>query len=152
MNALVFRRAAPADAGAVRALTRAAYAKWVAVVGREPRPMTVDYDRAVREHRIDMAFDGAACVGLIEMVDRPDDTLVENLAVDPVHQGRGVGKALLDHAGALATGRGQPVLRLYTNARFAENLAFYARRGFTVERQETSGLGLTIHMVKRLGG
>ena len=34
------RRATPRDAEAVRALTRAAYAKWVPLIGREPRPMT----------------------------------------------------------------------------------------------------------------
>jgi len=30
------RRAIPADAAAIRELTRAAYAKWVPVIGREP--------------------------------------------------------------------------------------------------------------------
>ena len=46
------RRAGPADAAAVRELTRAAYAKWVPVIGREPRPMTADYDMAVRDHLV----------------------------------------------------------------------------------------------------
>jgi hypothetical protein len=40
------RRATPPDAPAVRDLTRAAYAKWVPVLGREPLPMTADYDAA----------------------------------------------------------------------------------------------------------
>ena len=31
------------DAAAIRALTRQAYAPWVAVIGREPLPVTVDY-------------------------------------------------------------------------------------------------------------
>ena len=34
------RLAGPADADAIGALTREAYAKWVALVGREPKPMT----------------------------------------------------------------------------------------------------------------
>ena len=42
------RRATPADASAVRDLTRAAYARWVPVIGREPGPMNADYDLAVR--------------------------------------------------------------------------------------------------------
>lgn len=150
MIPLTLRRAGPADAQAIRALTRAAYAKWIAVIGREPRPMAADYDRAVREHRIAMAFDSAALVGLVEMIEQPADVLVENLAVDPDHQGRGVGKALLDHAATVAIDRGTPVLRLYTNTRFAENLAFYTRRGFVVEREEASGLGLTVFMIKHL--
>ena len=40
------RRATPSDAAAVRDLTWAAYAKWVVVLGREPLPMTADYEEA----------------------------------------------------------------------------------------------------------
>ena len=112
--------------------------------------MAADYDRAIREHRVDMAFEGETLVGLVEMVERPDDVLIENLAVDPGRQGHGIGKALLEDAEAVAMDRGTPMLRLYTNARFAENLAFYARRGFAFEREDTSSLGLTVYMVKHL--
>ena len=40
---LELRRAVMADAPAVAALTRDAYAKWVPLIGREPKPMTADY-------------------------------------------------------------------------------------------------------------
>ena len=36
------RQAVPADAPAIRELTRAAYAKWIPLIGREPKPMTAD--------------------------------------------------------------------------------------------------------------
>ena len=48
------RRATPSDAAAIRNLTRAAYAKWVPVLSREPLPMTADYDAAVGDHIVDM--------------------------------------------------------------------------------------------------
>ncbi len=48
------RRATPADAPAVRDLTRAAYAKWIPLIGREPKPMTANYERAVVDHIIDL--------------------------------------------------------------------------------------------------
>lgn len=51
MTTLKPRRATATD---VRALARAAYAKWVPQIGREPKPMTADYDRAVAEHIIDL--------------------------------------------------------------------------------------------------
>src|SRR5262249_23499116 len=38
------RPAAPAEAAAVRTLLRAAYAPYVEVIGREPAPMTADYE------------------------------------------------------------------------------------------------------------
>ena len=54
MQGSKLRRATAADAANVRALTRAAYAKWVPVIEREPLPMTADYDLAVVEHIIDL--------------------------------------------------------------------------------------------------
>ena len=56
------RRAGEADAAAVRELTRSAYAKWVPLIGREPMPMTADYERAVREHMVDLL-----CVDAVSM-------------------------------------------------------------------------------------
>ena len=51
-------RATPADAAAVRDLTRAAYTKWVPLLGRELKPMTADYDVAVRDHIVGMLYVG----------------------------------------------------------------------------------------------
>ena len=44
------RQAVAADAAAVRALTREAYQKWVAVTSREPLPMRVDYVEALAKN------------------------------------------------------------------------------------------------------
>lgn len=84
------RRATPADAAAVRDLTRAAYAKWVPVLGREPKPMTADYDAAVRDHVVDMLHLDEKLAALIEMRPEADHLLIVNVAVSPAHQGRGV--------------------------------------------------------------
>jgi ribosomal protein S18 acetylase RimI-like enzyme len=148
---LELRRAAAADAAAVRALTRAAYAKWVPLIGREPKPMQADYERAVREHRIDLALLGGALAGLIETIAAPDHLLIENVAVAPAFQGRGLGRRLMAHAEQLAAEQGQAELRLYTNARFEANVALYRRLGYRIDREEESALGLTVYMSKRLG-
>jgi ribosomal protein S18 acetylase RimI-like enzyme len=148
---LELRRAAVADAAAVRALTRAAYAKWVPLIGREPKPMQADYERAVREHRIDLALLGGALAGLIETIAGPDHLLIENVAVAPAFQGRGLGRRLMAHAEQLAAEQGPAELRLYTNARFEANVALYRRLGYRIDREEESALGLTVYMSKRLG-
>jgi ribosomal protein S18 acetylase RimI-like enzyme len=148
---LVLRRAAAADAAAVQALTRQAYAKWVPLIGREPKPMQADYERAVREHRIDLALLGGALAGLIETIDRPDHLLIENVAVAPAFQGRGVGRRLMAHAEQLAAEQGHAELRLYTNARFEENVALYRRLGYRVDREDEGPLGVAVHMSKRIG-
>ena len=147
----MLRRAAAADAAAVQALTRQAYAKWVPLIGREPKPMQADYDRAVREHRIDLALLGGALAGLIETIDRPDHLLIENVAVAPAFQGRGVGRRLMAHAEQLAAEQGHAELRLYTNARFEENVALYRRLGYRVDREDEGPLGVAVHLSKRIG-
>jgi ribosomal protein S18 acetylase RimI-like enzyme len=150
VNGLVLRRAAAADAAAVRALTREAYAKWVPLIGREPKPMQADYERAVEEHRIDLALLNGALAGLIETIDQPDHLLIENVAVAPAFQGRGLGRRLMAHAEQVAAGQDHAEIRLYTNARFAENVALYRRLGYRVEREEEGPLGVTVYMSKRL--
>jgi ribosomal protein S18 acetylase RimI-like enzyme len=138
------------DADAIRTLTREAYAPWVALIGREPLPMTADYHAALRAHRFDLAVREGELVGLIETTAAPDHLLVVNVAVAPAHQGAGLGRRLLVHAEALAREQGLTVLRLYTNAAFERNIALYSRLGYHVDREETSERGVTVHMVKEV--
>ena len=150
-QSLPLRRAEPADASAIDALTQAAYAKWVPILGRKPLPMTADYDVAVREHRIDLMEEASGLVALIEMALEPDHLLIVNLAVSPDAQGQGLGSMLLQHAEHIARELGRPELRLYTNRLMAPNIALYARRGYAVDREEPYAEGgVTVHMSKRL--
>jgi GNAT superfamily N-acetyltransferase len=144
------RRAGPADAADVRELTRSAYAKWVPLIGREPVPMVADYERAVREHMIDLLFVGAGLVAVIETVNKTDHLLIENLAVAPPFQGRGYGRLLLDHVERLAASLRLPELKLYTNQQFATNIEFYSRHGFAVDREEPFMGGFKVHMSKHV--
>jgi ribosomal protein S18 acetylase RimI-like enzyme len=145
---MAIRRAGPADAAAIRELTRSAYAKWVPLIRREPIPMTADYDRAVREHMIDLLFIDAELVALIETVTRADHLLIENVAVAPAFQGRGYGRLLLDHAERLAASHRLPELRLYTNKQFVTNIAIYRRLGYAIDREEPFRGGFIVHMSK----
>lgn len=145
------RRAAPADAASVCELTRAAYAKWVPVIGREPKPMTADYHAAVRDHLVDLLHVDGSLVALIEMAPGADHLLIVNVAVAPASQGRGFGRVLLAHAEAVATSLGLGEVRLYTNGRFTENLRLYGRLGYRVDREEAHPqLGVAVYMSKRL--
>jgi hypothetical protein len=59
-SSIRLRPAAPMDAAAIRDIVRAAYAKWVPVIGREPLPMRADYDKAVAEHPFQLAVEDGA--------------------------------------------------------------------------------------------
>lgn len=144
------RTATDADADDVRALTRAAYAPWVGVIGREPLPMRADYAHAVRAHRIDLLHLDGELAALVEMVLKPDHLLIENIAVAPPQQGRGLGTLLLRHAEHVACTLGHRLVRLYTNRAFDRNVQLYLRRGYAIGREEAFMNGVTVHMVKVL--
>ncbi|WP_372786560.1 GNAT family N-acetyltransferase [Phenylobacterium sp.] len=147
------RQAGPADAAAIRRLTREAYAKWVPVIGREPRPMGADYDAAVRDHRFDLLYLDGVLVALIETIDEGDQLLIENVAVSPGFQGRGLGSKLMAHADGLARSLGYRRIRLYTNKRFTENVTLYLRLGYAIDGEEDVGDGaIRLDMSKILGG
>lgn len=74
---------------------------------------------------------------------------MENLAVAPAHQRKGIGHRLMAHVEALARAHGLKLVRLYTNKAFASNLAFYHSLGYAIEREEPvkSG-GFLVHFAK----
>jgi GNAT superfamily N-acetyltransferase len=146
-DAIQLRLATPADAAAIRRLTREAYAKWIPVIGREPKPMAVDYEAAVRSHRFDLLFLDSVLAALIETVEEPDQLLIENVAVGPAFQGRGLGRRLLARAEEIAAALGRSRIRLYTNQRFVENIQLYGRLGYQVDREEEVAGG-TVYMSK----
>jgi len=144
------RRAGPADAAAIAALSRDAYAKWVPVIGRAPKPMAADYDVAVRDHLIALLGEDGRLVALVECIREPDHLLIENLAVAPAHQGKGHGHRLMTHVEALARALGVNDVRLYTNKLFAENVAFYQKLGYRLDGESAYLGGFIVHMSRRL--
>lgn len=142
------RQAVEADVPAITALTRAAYAKWVPVIGREPMPMTANYADAVRQHRFDLIERSGQLAALLETIAAEDHLLIENVAVSPGHQGPGLGRALMAHAERLALSLGHREIRLYTNKLSASNVQLYTRLGYRVEREEAFKGGTTLHMSK----
>jgi ribosomal protein S18 acetylase RimI-like enzyme len=144
------RQAVATDAPAIRDLTRAAYAKWVPLIGREPKPMTADYAEAVRKHRFDLLYAEGKLAALIETISEIDHLLIENVAVSPSFQGRGLGRKLMAHAEKLAASSGLGEIRLYTNKLFAENIALYRKLGYRVDREEVLPVGTVVHMSKTL--
>ena len=145
------RRATPADAKVVCDLTRAAYAKWIPLIGREPKPMTANYERAVVDHIIGLYEENGLPIALIEVIPQASYLLIENIAVLPTQQGKGRGDLLLDHAEAIARSLHLNELQLYTNAAFISNIEFYSRRGFREFRREPFPAGgVTVHMKKMI--
>ncbi len=147
---LEYRQGNDADAEAILKLTRDAYAKWVPIIGREPLPMTADYIEALKTHRFDLILANGVLIALIETIAAPNHLLIENLAVSQAWQGRGLGRQLVQQVETLASDSGRFKIRLYTNKKFIENLAFYKSLGYTITREEEFRGGITVHFHKRL--
>lgn len=76
--------------------------------------------------------------------------LLDNVAVDPIRQGSGVGRKLLAFAEQAALKAGYRSIRLYTNEAMTENIALYARIGYVeTHRGEEKGLR-RVYMTKQL--
>jgi len=127
---LELRPADATDVEAVRCLVREAYAVYVPRIGREPAPMAADYEGLVAAGEVTVAVEDQAIVGVIVLRAQPDSLLVENVAVAPAAQGRGIGRTLLAHAEIRAGALGLRRLALYTNAKMTENLSFYPALGY----------------------
>ena len=142
------RRAIKEDVPDIRALVRRAYARWITVTPRPPKPINADYDRAFAAHRFDVLVDEGQLVGLIETVAEGRELLIVNVAIDPERQREGLGRCLMRHAEDLARAGGLSGTRLYTNALMTANIALYERLGYVREREVDHGGGMiAVHMV-----
>jgi GNAT superfamily N-acetyltransferase len=126
----ILRRATDGDVRALTELVADAYRHYEPLIGRTPLPMLIHYEDAVREHVIWVLEADGALVGILELEQRPDHLWVENVAVSPSWQGRGLGRLLLNHAEDEARRRGLTELGLLTNERYVENVAMYTRYGY----------------------
>jgi len=124
------RRASAQDEGAIRDLVRAAYALYVPRIGREPAPMTDDYAARIAAGEAWVVEENGALLAVLVLEDFPDSLQLDNIAIAPAAQGRGLGRALIAFTEAEARHRGYAKVTLYTNEKMVENLALYPRLGF----------------------
>ena len=134
----------------VRDLVRMAYSKYVERIGKEPAPMREDYDVLIRAGEVWVRDEGGEVLGVLVMRPADDHLFVDNVAVAPGHQGRGLGRELLAFAKERAEREGLPEVRLYTNEKMHENLAVYARLGFEETGRGVDGGYRRVLMRKRL--
>jgi ribosomal protein S18 acetylase RimI-like enzyme len=136
------RPAVRGDLGAIKAIVRDAYAVYIPRIGREPGPMGWEYAALVDGDLVWVATaeDEEAVVGVLVLRPEPDHLLLENVAVAPAEQGRGVGRRLIEYAEQHARALGLPEVTLYTHERMTENRRLYASLGY-VERDRSTDEG-----------
>lgn len=134
------RSATEADVPRVAEIAQAAYARYLERMGgRKPRPMTEDYEAVVAGKQVLVAERDGEIVGYVVLDVDTEGFVVDNVAVDPRHEGTGVGRALLMAAEAEAIRAGFDSLYLYTHERMTENIALYQRIGYAEYDRRSHG-------------
>lgn len=147
---IVIRGAEAGDPVAIRDIAWAAYARYVERMPIPPQPLSVDYARVVAAGDTWVLRRSGRLAGFV-VLDARDTFWIENIAVDPAAQSRGLGGRLLAHAEQQATARGFDRVRFYTPAIAHENRAWYAHHGYVeTDRRMDDGRD-RVFFQKRLG-
>ncbi|MCI0549866.1 MAG: GNAT family N-acetyltransferase [Anaerolineae bacterium] len=150
-NVYALRRADAADVPTVATLVNSAYGHYVERIGFLPRPMRDDYAQVIRSSQVTVAESQGTIVGVIVLNVNDEGFVIDNVAVDPSHRGKGVGKALLEFAEAEARRAGFDSIYRYTHEKMTENLVLYSRIGYVEYERRSQGEFSLVYMRKHLG-
>jgi ribosomal protein S18 acetylase RimI-like enzyme len=140
------RRATADDAARVGAIARAAYTKYISRIGRELPPMLADFAAEIAADHVMVVETEGAIDGYMIAWREMDVYFIDNIAVDPMRQGEGLGRQLIDHAIREAKHHRSSAIRLYTNAAMTENLSMYTHMGFVETHRATEKGFHRVHM------
>lgn len=144
------RAARSDDASAIEALVHRAYRKYLERMDRKPAPMTADYAELIARGGLWVLEVDGTLAGAILLQVADTYLHINNVAVSPDYQGRGLGARLLRFAENEARRRGTDELRLYTNEKMHENVAIYQRLGWLRYAEGEEGGFRRIFMKKTL--
>ena len=139
------------DLASVQKIVQAAYAHYIARIGREPGPMLDDYAALIDAGRVHVGMRDGVVQGILVLIPQNDAMLLDNVAVAPEAQGSGLGRLLIAFAERAAIKANYGAIELYTNEAMTENIALYASLGYAeTHRVEENGFRL-VCMLKPLG-
>ena len=139
------------DISQISQIIEAAYAPYIARMGKRSAPMDADIAGAVGRGEVFVIEDGGEIVGFIFTYPKDNAQFIENIAVHPRSQRQGIGRHLLAFAQAEAYFNDLDTLYLYTNLHMTENLVFYPSCGFVETRRITEDGFERVYFEKRLG-
>lgn len=114
--------------------------------------MVADFPALVAVGHVVVAEDRDGIKGYMVGWPEADAYFIDNVAVDPEHQGQGLGRYLVEYAAIEANRLQLPAVRLYTNVTMTENLAMYAHIGFVETHRATEDGFQRAYLSWRLDG
>lgn len=124
------RLANTADQPAVSECARRAYEKYIAAIGMPPGPMLADYGESIASGHLHVLVVAGQVSGFVACYARSDQWLLENVALLPAYQGKGLGRVLVDFAEDAGRKAGFSVIVLYTHQKMTANIRYYESIGY----------------------
>lgn len=146
----MIRPARAGDADTVRDVVDAAYRHYIARIGKPPGPMLDDYAQRIADGQTWVVEDAGGIGGILVLEETAQGLLLDNIAVSPDRQGKGVGRMLLEFAEAEGRRRGLTAIYLYTHALMTENIGLYRRIGYVETHRVTEKGYDRVYMTKQL--
>lgn len=128
------------DLSFIQDCANSAYQIYVERMGKKPAPMIADFAAQIELGHVEIILSDEQPAGYCVSFETSDALFVENIALSPVCQGKGLAAQMFAILEARARSAGLTKLALYTNEKMYENLALYPKIGFVeIERREEDG-------------
>ena len=147
---LKIRIAKENDAFAIKQCVQASYQHYVKRMGQFPQPMTEDYSRVILAQQVFVVEENSELVGLLVLQPNSSSMLLNNIAVHPNQQGKGLGRRLLELAESEARQKSFDTIELYTNQSMVENINLYKHFGYVETERQTVQNYQRVFMMKNL--
>ena len=109
-----------------------------------------NYTEVIERRQVSVADVSGEIVGVLVLAITEEGFLLDNIAVHPSSQGKGVGKALLEFAESEARRLGFTSIYLYTHQKMTENQSLYAKIGYVEYDRRTEDIYHRVYMRKQL--
>lgn len=127
------RVASDLDAARIRQIAEDSYAMYSGRMDRRPTPLLADYENLIDRKRVFVIEAADQIAGYVVLLPGDDGSLLlDNIAVAPEAQKRGLGRMLVNFAENMARKANLAAISLYTNEVMTENIAWYASLGYSV--------------------
>ena len=127
------RLAMTTDVPAIKLIARKSFERYVPLIGKLPAPMNAYFSGHVLKGTVFIAQSEkkrGSVPGYVIVLQRDGEWLLDNIAVSPDTQGRGVGSALIAACETFLQKRGVQRYHVYTNEAMDQNLTWYPEIGF----------------------
>ena len=131
---MFFRRAVAEDHKIIIAIAQKAYEKYVERMGKEPAPMRPVIQK---EDVVFICEDNKQIIAFAILVKINDQIILDNIAVDPSHQKKGIGNNFIKFIEQYLIKKKFDKYQLYTNEKMFENIKWYQKIGFKIFKKVT---------------